>query len=789
MEKFFIQMARFGRTAVFLAAATLVFVLAGCPNLSGDGELEQYTITFDSREGSAVQPVTAAAGAPVPQPNDPERTGYDFQGWYSAASGGTLYSWPHTLTADVMMYARWKVKLSAEEQAAVDNFTNDETVKEALSQDAGGIGLDFPEDNLADLEGKVDEALAAYDALSSREQEVLSEEKAKLDAIKEKIENVNTAHDFQDTYEKALEKKPDDIKGLDDATALLPDLTKALEEANGLPEAVKILLAEDIAHLESLKEKAEEIAAENAPEEDRAAAEKFRKDHAEILGKSSETVGLDDETVVEAALLAYEALGDVVKALLLKEYNLLTGLKARIVTLKTRVITFDSQGGSAVQPVTAAAGTQVPKPGNPTREGYVFQGWYNAPSNGTEYVWPYTLTENITMYAQWERPSLTGTVVVSGVYDVDKADTAGVLVLTANTTGLGGSGAIRYQWQRADSATGSFAGISGAIGETYTLIASDDGHYIRVTVSRVENSGTISSAAVGPVKLPGITGTVSITGSHDAQGGSDSLVLTANTTGLGGSGPISYWWQRSDSSTGNFADIDGATGGTYTLVAPDQGKYIRVTVSRMGYTGVKSSASAGPVVLPNLSGTVTITGDAKVHLLLEADITSLSGSNTAINYSWQRSDSGTGGFVDIPGAKAETYTLAMADNGKYIRVVVTRTGYAGTVTSSATAQVTLQAPGNKTIDIGFNYGDISISGSDGTNVIYKASAAPNSVTLSAADYEDVQWYVDGGVFPAGTGDSITLSASDYSAKTHSITFTGKKYGKLYSQVIPFTVKN
>jgi uncharacterized repeat protein (TIGR02543 family) len=68
----------------------------------------QYTITFESNEGSTVEPVTADAGTAVEQPAEPERQGYTFTGWFNVASGGALYVWPYTLTADVTMYAQWR---------------------------------------------------------------------------------------------------------------------------------------------------------------------------------------------------------------------------------------------------------------------------------------------------------------------------------------------------------------------------------------------------------------------------------------------------------------------------------------------------------------------------------------------------------------------------------------------------------------------------------------------------------------------------------------------------------
>jgi uncharacterized repeat protein (TIGR02543 family) len=67
----------------------------------------QYTLTFDSHGGSVMTAITAGEGTAVDKPADPTRDGYVFTGWYSAETGGTRYTWPHTLTAGVTMHARW----------------------------------------------------------------------------------------------------------------------------------------------------------------------------------------------------------------------------------------------------------------------------------------------------------------------------------------------------------------------------------------------------------------------------------------------------------------------------------------------------------------------------------------------------------------------------------------------------------------------------------------------------------------------------------------------------------
>jgi uncharacterized repeat protein (TIGR02543 family) len=101
-----------GRTLVCALALTLL--LGGCPQPEGGGEpsapAARYTITFDSTGGTAVAAITADEGTAVGRPADPAKAGYVFTGWYSAASGGTEYAWPHTLSADITLYAQWRAE-------------------------------------------------------------------------------------------------------------------------------------------------------------------------------------------------------------------------------------------------------------------------------------------------------------------------------------------------------------------------------------------------------------------------------------------------------------------------------------------------------------------------------------------------------------------------------------------------------------------------------------------------------------------------------------------------------
>jgi uncharacterized repeat protein (TIGR02543 family) len=77
----------------------------------------QYTVTFNTNGGSPVAAVTADAGTAVAKPaTDPAKSGHTFSGWFTAASGGTAYTWPHTLTGDVTMHAHWTAEHTGAEE-------------------------------------------------------------------------------------------------------------------------------------------------------------------------------------------------------------------------------------------------------------------------------------------------------------------------------------------------------------------------------------------------------------------------------------------------------------------------------------------------------------------------------------------------------------------------------------------------------------------------------------------------------------------------------------------------
>ncbi|MGM9613230.1 MAG: S-layer homology domain-containing protein [Butyricicoccus sp.] len=73
-----------------------------------------FTVTFYANGGTAsVSTVRVAKGEKVASPAAPTRSGYTFNGWFTAASGGTKYDFNTAVTADLSLYAQWTEKTSS----------------------------------------------------------------------------------------------------------------------------------------------------------------------------------------------------------------------------------------------------------------------------------------------------------------------------------------------------------------------------------------------------------------------------------------------------------------------------------------------------------------------------------------------------------------------------------------------------------------------------------------------------------------------------------------------------
>ena len=146
-------------------------------------------------------------------------------------------------------------------------------------------------------------------------------------------------------------------------------------------------------------------------------------------------------------------------------------------------------------------------------------------------------------------------------------------------------------------------------------------------------------------------GTASFTGT--LSGGS---TLTASVTDPdGGIGSKSYQWQRGNTASGSFSPISGETDSTYTLVAMDVGKWLKVKVSYADAEGAGKSAtsvSRGPIGASNSEPTFNDGMTATRTLPENSDV----GVNVV---------GGVTAATDSDGGDTLTYSLAGTDAGKF----------------------------------------------------------------------------------------------------------------------------
>ena len=98
--------------AIALMLVLSLSLLTACAKAEKTVVGNEYTVTFDSKGGSAVKPVKANAGATITAPTAPTKDGFAFAGWYESADGGvtlsdTEFVFAYMPARSFTLYAKW----------------------------------------------------------------------------------------------------------------------------------------------------------------------------------------------------------------------------------------------------------------------------------------------------------------------------------------------------------------------------------------------------------------------------------------------------------------------------------------------------------------------------------------------------------------------------------------------------------------------------------------------------------------------------------------------------------
>ncbi len=336
--------------------------------------------------------------------------------------------------------------------------------------------------------------------------------------------------------------------------------------------------------------------------------------------------------------------------------------------------------------------------------------------------------------------------------------------LNATSGSWNGAGVtVGYQWQRsADSGT-TWTDIAAATRAAYTVAAADEGDVIRALVTATNADGSV---AAGSAPSPVIQADSPVNVAVPVVLGTPSLGATLSTdngswTPVGDNLTYTYVWQRGDAVNG-YTNITGATGATYTTVAADAGKSIRVVVSATNVDGSLSATSAATAAVQpppvNSTAPAAPSGTYLNGYVLTPDNGTWNGPAT-YNYAWLRCPGNATGVTaacDQVSTRA-TYALTVPDIGTKLAVIVTATTIGGS--TSATSPLTPAIAGQPLTQVT----PPSISGNpQPPNTMY-ANPGSWSVTLTGVDYDWDRCDADGisnCTLVAADTAHYTLSAPD-----------------------------
>lgn len=243
---------------------------------------------------------------------------------------------------------------------------------------------------------------------------------------------------------------------------------------------------------------------------------------------------------------------------------------------------------------------------------------------------------------------------------------------------------VTYTWSASTSQYSGFTKIEGETGASLTVTDDLEGKYIRVeanagvntvnktTSSKVKQAGAVEISAVSIVNTKDNTSVFAVGDTAKARakekGGASGAFVDASK--------LNYQWQCSNTKSGTYADIAGATGETLELTDALGGKYLKCKVSsKIGSSSLTNSTGA----LVAATGSINVTSvtmsptSGKVEVGSTITATAKAGStdvtaDSHVTWQWYKGTSNTASSCNTPieGETGNTLTVTAALKGCYV---------------------------------------------------------------------------------------------------------------------------
>ena len=327
-------------------------------------EINQYTITFDTNGGSEIAPITQDYGTKITAPDNPTRKGYTFKGWDKEI--------PETMPADnITVKAQWEIN-----QYTITFDTNGGSEIAPITQDYG-----------TEITAPDNPTRKGY-TFKGWDKEIPKTMPAENITVKVQWE----INQYTITF---------DTNGGSEIAPITRDYGTEITAPDNPTRKGYTFKGWD-------KEIPETMPAENitfkAQWEINQYTITFDTNGGSEIAPITQDYGTKITTPDNPTRKGYTFKG--------WDKEIPKTMPAENITVKAQweinqyTITFDTNGGSEIAPITQDYGTEITAPDNPTRKGYTFKGW--------DKEIPETMpAENITITARWkdtEKP--TGEIII-----------------------------------------------------------------------------------------------------------------------------------------------------------------------------------------------------------------------------------------------------------------------------------------------------------------------------------------------------------------------------------------
>jgi uncharacterized repeat protein (TIGR02543 family) len=350
--------------------------------------LATYTVSFDSKGGSAVSSITGiAGGSTISEPEEPTKADNLFDGWYTSTDGGTTldteFDFTNTqITESITLYAKW-IDISLAQY--VDQIW-----------DAG-----YSSDNLV----YTDVELIAFVAATTDKGYILQDlMSAEMISIHDTVNTVAVgdmvylAGQYNVSHEIARIVNVTLFRTLDSGLTLNYSVSNAVlidfenynqEDYIGKLVKVEQPFVDDTGTYIKLASNLDGLNNQNYDGN-------YVAIHAASAGTAvAELDGADNQQFLTKSvyIFFYDSTADYQKAIVIDS--------SHVVTETTYIVSFEENGGSLVDDQTIIDGNLANIPTEPTQTGFTFAGWYSDAGLTTSYNFSTPVTSAITLYAKW----------------------------------------------------------------------------------------------------------------------------------------------------------------------------------------------------------------------------------------------------------------------------------------------------------------------------------------------------------------------------------------------------